>query len=109
MSFCVSRRAHTVQRVASTLLNRGRLGVTTIARLSAISRPHTLASLILLMQHDLVQSSGESLRGTGGEEMYEFDVQECLMRLRWGRILSLTQERLGPVVSVSALYWHVGR
>ncbi len=31
--------------------------------------------------------------------MYEFDVAECLMRLRWGRILAITQERLGPAVS----------
>lgn len=50
------------------------------------------------MQHNVVLSNGESLISPGEEELYEFDVQECLMRLRWGQILSLTQERLGLVV-----------
>lgn len=77
------------------------MGVVAVSRLSAISRGSTLASVILLMQHNLVLSNGASIRGSGEEELYEFDVQECLMRLRWGRILSLTQERLGPVVSTS--------
>ena len=77
------------------------MGVVAVARLSAVSRANTLAAVILLMQHNLVLNNGESTRASGEEELYEFDVQECLMRLRWGRILSLTQERLGPVVSIS--------
>jgi len=84
--------------VASTLLNRGRLGITAVSRLSAVSRNNTLAAVLLLVQHNLVLSNGESLLGTGEEELYEFDVQECLMRLRWSKILSLTEEKLGPVV-----------
>lgn len=31
--------------------------------------------------------------------MYEFDIVECLMRLRWGRILALTEKELGQEVS----------
>jgi DNA-directed RNA polymerase III subunit RPC3 len=79
------------------------MGIIAVSRLAAISRVNTLAAVILLMQHNLVLSNGASMRATGEEELYEFDVQECLMRLRWGRILSLTQERLGPVVSVLLL------
>lgn len=88
-----------MQRVASTLLNRGRLGAVALARLSGVSRTTTLASLLLLMQHNLVLSNGESLLASAEEELYEFDVQECLMRLRWGRILALTRSRLGDAVS----------
>lgn len=51
------------------------------------------------MQHNLVLCNGESFLKSGDEELYEFDVQECLMRLRWGKILSVTEERLGPTVS----------
>jgi DNA-directed RNA polymerase III subunit RPC3 len=91
--------------VASTLLNRGRLGVTAVSRLSAVSRNNTLAAVLLLVQHNLVLSNGESLLGTGEEELYEFDVQECLMRLRWSKILSLTEEKLGPVVRCMFVSW----
>lgn len=51
------------------------------------------------MQQNLVQSNGASIHQTGEEEMYEFDVSECLLRLRWGRMLAITQERFGQVVS----------
>ena len=34
--------------------------------------------------------------------MYEFNVERCLLRLRWGRVLTLTYERLGQVVCNSA-------
>jgi DNA-directed RNA polymerase III subunit RPC3 len=33
----------------------------------------------------------------GEEELYEFAVNECLHRLRWGRILAITEARLGKV------------
>lgn len=87
------------QRVASTLLNRGRLPIPTISRLAAVSRQSTLAAILILMQHNLVLSNGASIKELEEEELYEFDVQACLMRLRWGRILALTQERLGTAVS----------
>lgn len=51
------------------------------------------------MQHNLVLSNGVHLRTDpeGLEEMYEFAVPDCLHRLRWGRMLAMTQERLGGV------------
>ncbi|KAK6910670.1 hypothetical protein I203_104702 [Kwoniella mangroviensis CBS 8507] len=81
-----------ISRVASTLLNRGRLPLSTISRLSALPKPTTSAALIILIQHDLVQTNGASYKDTGEEEQYEFDTLACLLRLRWGRILAITHQ-----------------
>lgn len=35
--------------------------------------------------------------------MYEFDTTECLFRLRWGRILALTEDRFGEDVSLGVV------
>ena len=32
--------------------------------------------------------------------MYQFDLEACLLRLRWGKMLAITQERFGDVVSL---------
>jgi hypothetical protein len=85
--------------VASTLLNRGRSNVETIARLAGLPRSTTGASLLILIQHSLVGSTGGSRRAVPEEEQYEFDTAECLMRLRWGRILALTESNFGEDVS----------
>ncbi|WVW85834.1 hypothetical protein I302_107872 [Kwoniella bestiolae CBS 10118] len=86
-----------VCRVASTLLNRGRLPLSTISRLSALPRPTTSAALIILIQHDLVQSNGASYKDTGDEEQYEFDTMTCLLRLRWGKILAITHQNYDDI------------
>ncbi|WVO22875.1 uncharacterized protein IAS62_004218 [Cryptococcus decagattii] len=83
-----------VSRVASTLLNRGRLPAPTIARLSGLSPSVASAALLILMQHNLVQSNGASIKETGEDEQYEFIVEECLLRLRWGKMLAITHERV---------------
>jgi len=85
--------------VASTLLHRGRQQISSITHLSALTRTQTLASLIILIQHNLVQSSGAGYYDTGEAEQYEFDVKECLLRLRWGRMLAVMKDRMGDVVS----------
>ncbi|WWC63066.1 uncharacterized protein I303_105665 [Kwoniella dejecticola CBS 10117] len=84
-------------RVASTLLNRGRLPLSTISRLSALPKPTTSAALIVLIQHDLVQTNGASYKNTGDDEQYEFDTSTCLLRLRWGRILAITHQTYDEV------------
>nr|WRH23598.1 DNA-directed RNA polymerase III subunit RPC3 [Naematelia aurantialba] len=80
-----------IARVSSTLLNRGRLSASALARLSGLPPRLVLGSLVVLIQHHLVLSTGE----TAKEEQYEFNVEECLLRLRYGRILAVTRERLG--------------
>jgi DNA-directed RNA polymerase III subunit RPC3 len=47
-----------------------------------------------------VQSSGEGLRKTEEVESYDFVVKECLLRLRWGRMIAIVQERIGDAVSL---------
>ncbi|WWC90893.1 uncharacterized protein L201_005830 [Kwoniella dendrophila CBS 6074] len=86
-----------VCRVASTLLNRGRLPLSTISRLSALAKPTTSAAILILMQHDLVQTNGASYKDTGDEEQYEFDTLTCLLRLRWGKILAITHQTYDEV------------
>lgn len=83
------------------MLNRGRSNAETIARLAALPRPTTNASLLILIQHSLVGSTGGSRRSVPEEEQYEFDTAECLLRLRWGRILALTESNFGEDVSRS--------
>ncbi|WRT68209.1 uncharacterized protein IL334_005184 [Kwoniella shivajii] len=84
-------------RVASTLLNRGRLPSSTISRLSALPKSTTQASLLILIQHDLVQTNGASYKDTGEEEQFEFDTLTCLMRLRWGRIMAITHQKYDDI------------
>lgn len=85
--------------MASTLLNRGRLTALSVSRLAALARPTTNAALLILIQHNLVGSTGASRRSSGEDEMYEFDVHECLLRLRWPRIMALTEQTFGEQVS----------
>jgi DNA-directed RNA polymerase III subunit RPC3 len=87
------------QRVASTLLNRGRCNAATVARLAGLTRATGNAALLILVQHNLVGSTGGSRRDPPEEEMYEFDVSECLLRLRWPRVLALTEDKFGDEVS----------
>ncbi|TXT13111.1 hypothetical protein VHUM_01512 [Vanrija humicola] len=84
-----------VGRVASTLLNRGRCNTATVYRLAGISRQTANAALLILIQHNLVCSTGASHRDLPEEDMYEFDISECLLRLRWPRILALTEQNYG--------------
>ncbi|ORX38677.1 hypothetical protein BD324DRAFT_376444 [Kockovaella imperatae] len=84
-----------VCRVASTLLNRGRLTSTTLIALSGLRAEAVLTSLVILCQHNLVLTNGGSSLKPPRDEVYEFNVEICLLRLRWGRILMYTYERLG--------------
>lgn len=81
------------------MLNRGRLTVKTLAGLSHTPLQAIQASLLILIQHHLVQYSDPN--ETPERVLYEFRVDECLLRLRWGRLLAITEQRLGPVVSGS--------
>ncbi|KAL7423505.1 RNA polymerase III subunit C82 [Cryptotrichosporon argae] len=81
-----------VGRVASTLLNRGRLNLRTLVRLTALPARAATGAVVVLMQHDLVLCTGASSKAEPEEEAYEFAVDECLRRLRRGRVLALTEQ-----------------
>jgi DNA-directed RNA polymerase III subunit RPC3 len=55
--------------------------------------------LVILIQHNIVLSNGASIWETEEEDLYQFDLEACLLRLRWGKMLAITQERFGDVVS----------
>lgn len=89
------------QRVASTLLNKGRLALFSVQRLSGLKPDSVIQSLVILHQHNLLLSNGASLLlpDSGTEELYEFNLPECLLRLRWPKILSVTEQLFEQTVS----------
>ena len=57
----------------------------------------------MLCQHCLVLSSGGSSLVPPAEELYEFNEERCLLRLRWGKILDLSYEKSGDIVSTGVI------
>lgn len=87
-----------VASVASILLHRGRMRLTEIAHFTKLPRRQVAGILITLVQHNLAWHCETEL-GQRTQEFFEMNLKECLMRLRWGRILELTQENMGEDVS----------
>ncbi|KAG7562026.1 hypothetical protein FFLO_02498 [Filobasidium floriforme] len=83
-----------VASVASILLHRGRMRLTEIAHFTKLPRRQVAGILITLVQHNLAWHCETEL-GQRTQEFFEMNLKECLMRLRWGRILELTQENMG--------------
>ena len=83
------------QKVAGTLLNRGRLQLPTLIRFTGLKPSLVRASLIALIQHNLVWHAEDAVEG----EVLEIDWEECIVRLRFGRILAISKERFGAPVS----------
>ena len=90
-----------VASVASILLHRGRMRLTEIAHFTKLPRRSVAGILITLVQHNLAWYCETEL-GQRTHEYFEMNLKECLMRLRWARILEMTQESLGEDVSVPA-------
>jgi DNA-directed RNA polymerase III subunit RPC3 len=89
--------------VASVLLTRGRLPLSQIVRFSSLKPRIARASILVLVQHNLVWHSTSDGEG----EVLEFNVDECLTRLRFGRYVWLAhmcfeaQARFSAVVMIS--------
>ena len=65
-----------------------------LVRFSAL-RPRTVRAVILgLVQHNLLWHAELETEG----EVLEFNDEECLMRLRFGRFITLAEEILGQAV-----------
>ncbi len=76
------------QKVASALLARGRLSLLKITRFTSL-RPQTVrASVLVLIQHHIAWHAETEEEG----EMIEFNIEECIMRLRFGRFVWLAEE-----------------
>ncbi|PFH49102.1 hypothetical protein AMATHDRAFT_148437 [Amanita thiersii Skay4041] len=81
--------------VASTLLTRGRLSFAQLLRYSDAgvrSKQRSVrAAVLVLVQHNVLWHAQSEEEG----EVFEVNVEECLMRLRFGRFLYLTEELFG--------------
>ncbi|KAF9532367.1 hypothetical protein CPB83DRAFT_807708 [Crepidotus variabilis] len=80
-------------KLAKVLLTRGRLSFSHLLRFTGL-KPRTARSCILaLVQHNVLWHS----KGDDEVEMFEFNVDECLVRLRFGRYIVLAQEIFGQM------------
>lgn len=84
------------QTVASALLTRGRLNLGQITQFTSL-KPRTIraAVIVLLQQNLLWRSSADEEK-----EVLEFNVDECLTRLRFGRYVWWAEKKCGPLVSL---------
>ena len=83
------------QKVVHALIVRGRLPLQQLVRYTSL-RPRTVrASIIVLVQHNLVWHSESEDEG----EILEFNTEECLLRMRYGRFVWQTEQLFGSPVS----------
>jgi DNA-directed RNA polymerase III subunit RPC3 len=76
------------------LLTKGRLPLAQLARLSELKFRTARATILVLVQHNILwhTKSDDEL------EMFEINVDECLMRLRFGRFVWLAEQIFGQAV-----------
>ncbi len=79
------------------MLNRGRQSLAELCHQTKIRSRSVQAVLITLIQHNLAWHC-EAALGEQLVEYFEINVKECLMRLRWGRILTTTEDEYGEEV-----------
>ncbi|KZT26340.1 hypothetical protein NEOLEDRAFT_1155836 [Neolentinus lepideus HHB14362 ss-1] len=78
-------------KIASVVLTRGRLGLPQLVRLSSLKPRTVRACIIVLVQHNILWHAHTEEEG----EVVEFNVQECLIRLRFGRFIWQTEALFG--------------
>ncbi|QRV90096.1 DNA-directed RNA polymerase III subunit C3 [Ceratobasidium sp. AG-Ba] len=78
-------------KVANALLNRGRLQLPMLIRFTGLKPSLVRATLIALIQHNIVWHAEDQVDG----EVVEIDWEECLARLRFGKILAIAKEKFG--------------
>ena len=77
------------------LLTHGRLGLPQIIRLTHLKPRLIRASILVLVQHNLLWHAQSDDEG----EVFEINADECLMRLRYGRYVWLAEQLHGKSVS----------
>lgn len=83
-----------LQKLASVLLTRGRLPLLQLARFAEL-RPRTArASILILVQQNILWHT----KGDDDIEMFEINVDDCLMRLRFGKFVWLANHIFGKEV-----------
>lgn len=82
--------------MASTLLTRGRLSFPHLVRFSSLKPRTVRASILVLVQHNLLWHAQSDDDG----EVFEVNVEDCLTRLRYGRYVWLAEQLFGKAVCV---------
>ncbi|KZT03499.1 uncharacterized protein LAESUDRAFT_744556 [Laetiporus sulphureus 93-53] len=77
--------------VASVLLTHGRLTLSQIVRLSGLRLRTVRAAILVLVQHNILWHSHSDDEG----EVLEINIDECLMRLRFGRYVWQAEQLFG--------------
>ncbi|KAK7693283.1 hypothetical protein QCA50_002850 [Cerrena zonata] len=90
--------------VASVLLSRGRLPLSHVVRFSKLKPRTVRAAILVLVQHNILWHAETDVEG----EVLEFNVDECLTRIRYGRLrrlynLCLDHGKLRPPEIISRL------
>ncbi|KAF5391807.1 hypothetical protein D9757_001724 [Collybiopsis confluens] len=94
--------------VAQILLSRGRLNVVQLIRFTLL-RPRLVSNILLvLVQQNIVWHATDG--GGSGEQLFEFNIEECLMRLRFGSFVYQAQELFGAAAAdIVQLVLHHGK
>ncbi len=79
------------------LLQRGRLNLVELCHYARLRPRSAQAVIIILIQHNLAWHC-EAQQGENLVEYFEVNIKECLMRLRWGRVLAITEDEFGQDV-----------
>ncbi|KAF8350880.1 RNA polymerase III subunit RPC82-domain-containing protein [Amanita rubescens] len=81
--------------VASVLLTRGRLSFTQVVRFSSLKPWIVRAAILVLVQHNILWHAQTEDEG----EVVEINIEECLMRLRFGKFVWLTTQIFGKAAA----------
>jgi hypothetical protein len=90
MTYCVNFKT-----VASTLIRRGRLTLAQLIKYSSLKPRTARACILVLVQHNLAWHAHTD---DGLGEALEFNVEECLLRMRFGRFVWQAAELFGDAV-----------
>ena len=76
------------------ILRRGRLTLQQIIRFSGLKPRTVRATLLVLVQHNILWHT----KGEDNVEMFEVNVDECLLRMRFGKFILLAEQKFGKSV-----------
>lgn len=77
--------------IVSTLLARGRLSLQQLVRYSTLKSRTVRAAILVLVQHNILWHAQSDDEG----EVFEVNIEECLMRLRFGRYVWQAEQLFG--------------
>ncbi|KDQ60607.1 hypothetical protein JAAARDRAFT_31565 [Jaapia argillacea MUCL 33604] len=82
-------------KIVSLLLTRGRLNLSQLVRFSSLKPRSVRAAIIALVQHNILWHAQTEEEG----EVLEVNVDECLMRLRFGRFVWQADQLFGKAAA----------